>query len=204
MVRMNSAAVMSTSSAALNSTNSLPTERLAVAGASKAVTFGAAPASGGLNMLAAQRQQHGAAAGKIEFDADLLAIAAARRDEFAVDTLDLEHIGGESQASRGCEGRGITERIDAVRHEHDIGTPRIDQRAHRSGEGVRIELLGGHLDRHDLIDAGNAQGRREAAGLLAEDRDGDLLAVAAQRLRRTDEFQRHRAQFAAPLFCDYQ
>jgi hypothetical protein len=84
---MNSALVMSTSSAALNSMNSLADGAVARRRRERADARRAA-ALGRLEYVAAQREQHRAAPGEIDLDVELLSVAAARRDQFAVDALE--------------------------------------------------------------------------------------------------------------------
>ena len=52
---------------------------------------------GRLEYVGADREQHRGAAGEVDLDVHLLAVAAARRDQLAVDAFRLEHVGGESQ-----------------------------------------------------------------------------------------------------------
>jgi hypothetical protein len=91
-----------------------------------------------------------------------------------------------------------------VRHENDVRLALRDQGAYRRFERVGIELRRRHLDRDDLIHAGELQRIDQRAGGGGEERYGHVIAVAAQALRGADELQRHGAQLAATLLRNHQ
>ena len=81
--------------------NSRGVVRLDVGGAANALSRGDAALFRRLVHIAAHGEQHGGAAGKVDFDVHFLTVAAARGHELAVDALQFEDIGREAQLEFG-------------------------------------------------------------------------------------------------------
>ena len=94
------------------------------AGAANALTLRRRRRFRRLEHIAAHGEQHDAPAGKVDFDIDLLAVAAARRDELALDVLHLNTSVANPSRQLGGERRGVAEGIDAVRDQHDVRAAR--------------------------------------------------------------------------------
>jgi hypothetical protein len=82
----------------LNSMNSRAVERLAVGGRGELTDSRRCRLFRRLVYVGADGEQHGAAAGEIDFDVHLLSVAAARGHELALDALGLENVGREAQS----------------------------------------------------------------------------------------------------------
>src|SRR5882724_9922412 len=84
---------------------------------------------------------------KLDFDVDLLPVAAASRDETRLPgaplqshVLELEHIGREPETALRRDSGRIAKRVDAVRDESNGGLAIGDQSTDRGFQGIRVEI----------------------------------------------------------------